>query len=131
MIDYMTKSLDLLAKEILEDGIIDANEVKLIKERIYADGMIDREEANFLFTLNDATSGKENDPSWNQLFVDAIATHVLEDKTSPNVIDEEEATWLLKSIESDGKIDKNEKSLLAYLQKHATKIHPSLAAIMK
>jgi len=71
------KSFEELAINILEDGIIDAEEVKLIRERIYEDGIIDREEADFLFKLNDGASGANNDPSWKALFTEAITDHVL------------------------------------------------------
>ena len=53
MTDYMTKPLADLATEILEDGIIDAEEVKRLRRRIYEDDIIDREEADFLFELNE------------------------------------------------------------------------------
>jgi hypothetical protein len=72
MADHMTIPLSEFAKDILEDGIIDAGEVKKIRERIYADNVIDKEEADFLFELNDAVSGKENDPSWKDLFVQKL-----------------------------------------------------------
>ena len=54
------KSLDVLKVEVLADGIIDANEVKEIESVIYDDGIIDQAEADFLFDLNNAVSGKED-----------------------------------------------------------------------
>jgi len=106
------KSLDDFASEILEDGIVDANEVEEIKERIYADGVIDRDEADFLFTLNDGVSGKENDPSWKELFVEAVSDHVLKDETSPDELDNDEASYLIEKIKGDGVVDDVELALL-------------------
>jgi len=123
---YMAISLDELADSILEDGIIDDEEVLQIKERIYEDGIIDRDEANFLFKLNDGTSGAENAASWKDLFIEAISDHVLKDETSPGVIDEEEAAWLINKIEGDGSYDENETALLLNIKNNATEIHPSL-----
>ena len=60
------RSLEALSKEILADGRIDKDELRMIRSRIYADGVIDEEEADFLFELNDATSG--NHPGWQRLF---------------------------------------------------------------
>ena len=57
-------NLEQLKKELLADGIIDSEEVKTIKAVIYEDGKIDKDEADFLFELNDAVSGKENAPEW-------------------------------------------------------------------
>ena len=63
------KTLDELKKELLADGIIDADEVKELEEVLYTDGVIDSNEANFLFELNDAVTGKDNDPSWEDFFI--------------------------------------------------------------
>ncbi|TPN82142.1 TerB family tellurite resistance protein [Aquimarina algicola] len=110
------KSLEVLKKEILEDGVIDAAEVKEIEEVIYADGTIDQEEADFLFELNDAVSGKSNDSAWEGLFVKAITSFVLDDDGSTGEIDAEEEKYLLDQIQGDGQIDNVEKALLVNLK---------------
>jgi len=107
--------LNELNKSILADGVIDEQEVKQLREVLYADGVIDKEEAEFLFELNDAVSGKENHLSWETLFVDAITRFLLEDETSPGVVDEE-AKWLLAKIQSDGKLDNIELTLINNLK---------------
>jgi hypothetical protein len=112
----MSKLKDL-KKSILADGVIDEIEVKQLCEVLYADGKIDKEEADFLFELNDAVSGKANHSSWETLFVEAI----LED----GVIDDDEAQWLLTKIQGDSQLDKTEKALLANL-KSKTKSFPSV-----
>ncbi len=110
------KSLEQLKNEILEDGIIDAAEVKEIEAMIYADGTIDKEEADFMFAVNDAVSGKDNDNSWGDLFVKAISSFVLDDEDSNGEVDEEEAAYLVEKIQGDGEIDATEKSLLLNLK---------------
>jgi len=127
----MSKKLKDLAKEIIADGIIDAEEVKKVKEMIYEDGVIDRDEANFLFELNDGTSGNKNHPSWKKLFVEALSSHLLNDKNSPGEVDENEAKWLLSKIEGDGQCDENEKALLLNLQKNAKSLPKELKDKMK
>jgi hypothetical protein len=109
--------LEDLKKSILQDGVIDADEVKTLKDVLYADGVIDKDEAEFLFELNDAVSGKENDPGWEEFFVNAISDFLLEDESSPGEIDEEEAKWLLAKIQGDGQLDRTEKALLENLKK--------------
>ena len=106
------KTLDELKKELLADGIIDADEVKELEEVLYTDGVIDSNEANFLFELNDAVTGKDNDPSWEDFFIKAITSYVLDDDNSPGVIDDEEAQFLYDKIKGDGIIDRTEKTLL-------------------
>ena len=71
----MSQNLNALKIAILEDGVIDAHEVKQISAVIWDDGKIDREEADFLFELND--SKKSAVPEWTALFVKAISAHLL------------------------------------------------------
>lgn len=126
MTEHMNKPLNDLAKDILEDGIIDAEEVDKIKQRIYADGIIDREEADFLFELNNGASGKENHPSWKELFVEALSDHVLKDEQSPGVVDEDEASYLVEKIKGDGLVDDIELALLVNITATARKCPESL-----
>jgi len=123
--------LNELKKSILADGVIDEQEVKQLREVLYADGVIDKEEAEFLFELNDAVSGKENHPSWETLFVYAITSFLLEDETSPGVVDEEEAKWLLAKIQGDGKLDKIELALLNNLKAKSKQLPQSLLNLLK
>lgn len=106
---------DALREKVLDDGIIDAEEVEELEAELYDDGIIDSEEANFLFELNDATSGAENDASWRTLFVKAVSDYVLADEVSPGVIDDDEAAYLREKIEADDVVDANELALLVHL----------------
>lgn len=105
---------------ILDDGVIDADEVVAIKERLYEDGVIDREEADFLFRLNDAVSGKTNHGSWKSFFIEAITDHVLEDDETPGEIDDDEANYLIEKIKGDGQVDEIELALLVNICDKAT-----------
>ena len=124
-------NLDELKKDLLSDGIIDVEEVETIKHKIYEDGKIDREEANFLFELNDAVTGKDNAPEWKELFIDAITAYVLEDEMSPDVIDEDEADYLYEQINGDGQIDDTERALLENIKAKAKNFPEKLASLLK
>lgn len=124
-------NLDQLKKNLLSDGIIDVEEVETIKHKIYEDGKIDREEANFLFELNDAVTGKDNAPEWKELFIDAITAYVLEDEMSPDVIDEDEADYLYEQINGDGQIDDTERALLENIKAKAKNFPEKLASLLK
>ncbi len=121
------KSLEELKKELLADGIIDADEVKELEEVLYEDGVIDKDEADFLFELNDAVTGKANDPSWEKFFVKAITSFVLDDETSPGEIDDDEAQYLYDKIKGDGQVDGTEKALLLNI-KDKSKNFPKVLA---
>jgi len=124
------KTLNDLKKELLADGKIDAAEVQELKDVLYADGVIDKEEADFLFELNDAVSDSANDPSWQSFFVQAISDFLLKDEVSPGEIDSNEASWLIDKIGNDGKVDSAEKALLLYLQKEAKSLPEILKSLL-
>lgn len=117
------QTLEQFAATILEDGVIDDDETQQIRDRIYADGVIDRDEANFLFTVNERAT--QTCDSFNALFVEALTSHVLDDDTSPNEVDDDEAAWLRGQIENDGTVDDNEKALLTALRDRATGTVPA------
>lgn len=119
-----------LKNALLADGIIDAEEVKTIKDVIYEDGKIDKEEADFLFELNDAVSGHQNSPEWDELFVNAITSFMLEDEISPNEIDDEEAEYLYNKINGDGQVDGVEKALLLNLKSKLKNFPTKLASLL-
>jgi hypothetical protein len=121
------KTLEELKKELLADGIIDAAEVKELEEVLYEDGVIDKDEADFLFELNNAVSGNANAPEWKDFFVKALTSFVLEDETSPGEIDDDEAKYLYDQIKGDGQIDDIEKALLENI-KSKSKNFPELLA---
>lgn len=117
--------MENLVQEIVEDGVVDANEVQALREKFLADGVIDREEADALFAINDGVSGNDNHESWGDFFVEAISSHVLEDEETPGVIDEAEGDWLASKIEGDGQLDELEKRLLAHIEVEAKSIESS------
>lgn len=115
-------------------GAIDADDVEAIRRLIYGTageaGMaIGRAEANFLFDLNDATAEADNVWEWRELFVKAIAKHLLYAGESPTEVDGAEARWLIGHIGGDGIGDANIRELLAYLKQEAEAIAPALAEV--
>lgn len=72
----------LLADETLTKGVIGQPEVELLRRILFAYGgegglSISRAEAEILFDLNDQTIEAENHASWSDLFVKAIANHLM------------------------------------------------------
>ena len=124
------KSLEQLKSELLADGVIDAAEVKELEAVLFADGKIDTEEAEFLFDLNNAVSGKANHASWETLFIKAISSYLLEDENSAGEIDNDEAEWLYNKIKGDGQIDSIEKNLLLSLKKNSNNFPSNLATLL-
>ena len=75
-------------------------------------------------------TGKENDPSWETFFIQAISDFLLKDEVSPGEIDADEAAWLVEKIGADGQVDGTEKALLENLKKEAKSFPASLAALL-
>ena len=71
-----------LAGKGIERGRMSRGAVDILRRILYAVGgegavAVTRSEAELLFDLNDATASADNDPSWNDLFVKAIANYVM------------------------------------------------------
>ncbi|MBQ7635215.1 MAG: TerB family tellurite resistance protein [Bacteroidaceae bacterium] len=124
------KTLEELKKELLADGIIDAAEVKELEDVLFADGLIDKDEADFLFELNNAVSGKANAPEWKAFFVKAITSFVLDDDQSKGEIDDDEAKYLYEQINGDGKIDDLERALLENIRAKSMNFPALLAELL-
>ena len=119
--------LEELKKNLLADGVIDKEEVAQLREVLYADGVIDAEEVEFLFELNDAVSGKDNAPEWQEFFVEGVSDNILAD----GEIDEEEVKMLSEKISGDGQVDETEKALLLNLKAKAKNFPAALEALLK
>ncbi len=92
-----------LAREIIVDGRIEADEVARVRETVYADGTVDREEAEFLFYLD--AHGTGNAPEWATLYVDALSNFFLDGAAPKGVVGGHDAQFLIDRVNRDGKID--------------------------
>jgi uncharacterized membrane protein YebE (DUF533 family) len=110
--------LQKLQTTILADGVIDEQEVALVRQELYADGKIDRAEVEFLIGLRNGA--RSVCPAFEDLFFEAVKQHVLTD----GVIDAEEAGWLRHMLYADGKIDEREKKFVAELRQQAKQVCP-------
>lgn len=114
---------------------ITAEDVEILRKAVHAaagdDGAaVSRAEAELLYALERETDDAENDITWRDLFVQAVGGHLLAPKTGTrDGIDADEAQWLLGQIREDGKIRRNERSLLAFLHGKQDSVHPALAPI--
>ena len=76
-------------------GVIDQVDVELVRKVVYAQGgdgslTITRREAELLFDLNDATVNAQNADTWQDLFVRAVASHLMFPRGAPAVADADE-----------------------------------------
>ena len=129
MADWQKLSVQL----VLADGVIDDDEVKILKKELWADRHIDKEEVAFLIELRNTAQkrakakNKRMNAKFEKLFFDAIAENVLRD----GKIDAAEARWLRKMLFADGVIDANEKKFLGRLKKGARRTSPEFDRLYK
>jgi hypothetical protein len=73
-------------------GVIDRADVATVSKLVHAAGgegslRVSRREAELLFDLNDATTAAANDPGWRDLFVRAVASHLMFPQGEPELLD--------------------------------------------
>ena len=115
----MEKSLEDIRKSVLSDGKVDEKDVDLLREVLRLDQGIDHLKAEFLFNLKNQVNPDKMSPEFKHLFVDALTAYLLNDENSPGEIDEREAKWLRGKIQSRGKTDEFDRSLLENLKKRS------------
>lgn len=86
----------LFGKGRRRPGVIDEDEVEVIRKVVYGSGgggnlRITRREAELLFRLNNQTVGKKNAHGWRELFVTAVGNYLMHPKGPPKVVDAEAA----------------------------------------
>jgi len=121
MVDFKTADLNAIAHEIVEDGSIDTQEVRVLIERFHEDGEIDEEEVSFLFTINDIVcQSDENSHEYETFFIDTITDFLLEDPISPGRLCDFEWDWLKAKLSEDEQVDDLEIRLLDNIAEKST-----------
>lgn len=92
-----------LASQVKADGRVSAEEIRELRQLGWGDGRIYREEADAIFAINNAIS--DPSPEWVDFFVEALSEFVLNGTEPRGMCDDEEASWLMDSIDRDGKVE--------------------------
>lgn len=107
-----------LMQDILADGKIDRLDVEMLTDLLYGDDVIDREEAEFLVSLQKRV--ERFSPAFERFFYQSIKRHVLTD----GIINAEETAWLRKIILHDGRVNEREWKLIRELRGEASEVCP-------
>lgn len=91
-----------LTRQAALDGAIADDEVLALRRSGWADGAIAREEAEAIFSLQQATANPS--PVWSDFFVEALRNFVLNGSDPRGFASEDEAQWLIRMVEADGKV---------------------------
>lgn len=113
------ESLNELKKAIVADGRISTKDVKLLRDTFFNEEGITKAKADFLFKLKDTINKDHLISEFNDFFVEAITSFLLDDESSPGEIDESEAKWLRAKMQTKGYLDKLDMMLLESLRKRS------------
>lgn len=103
---------------------IGSDELRELRSQVWADGSVSSSEAERLFEMNRSV---DPSPEWTDFFVEAISEFMLSQGEPRGYVTEDEATWLLRQINRDGRIETAaEIELIVKLLEHAEYAPPSL-----
>lgn len=96
---------------------VDAQQLRGLRSEVWSSGSVSSAEAEKLFEMN-RTAAPTAD--WTDFFVEAICEFLLSQGEPRGYVTEDEATWLLRHINRDGKIETGaELELIVKLLEHA------------
>jgi len=114
-----------IARHAAADSTISDAEILELRRAGWADGRMSRVEAEAVFSAQHAIT----DPSaaWSDFFVEAISNYVLKESQPHGYASEEEASWLIGQVETDGGVcSMTEFELLSRIAEKAKNVPESL-----
>lgn len=98
----MSMEFGTLAAAATGDGTISAEEILELRRMGWADGTIGPDEAEALFTANDACAAPS--AAWCDFFVEALSSFIVQTVPPTGYIDDEMGDELIARIDRDGKL---------------------------
>lgn len=98
---YAAESHDVLSA-IIKKRAVQLEDVLVLRRHVWPDGAISKSEAEMLFRINDAIEA--GCAEWDDFFVEAITTFLVEQAHPEGYVSEGDAGWLERLILHDGKI---------------------------
>jgi len=88
--------------DVMKSKKITASQVLDLRRSLYNDGVAEAGEVDRLFAMDEAAT--ECDPSWTELFVEAVTDYIVEQVEPQGHVSEENANWLIDRISRDGTV---------------------------
>jgi len=85
---------------LLTTGRIGPDDVLQLRRGVFADGVVSRDEADWVFALNDVCEGTSAE--WPAFFVEALTDYTVHQATPQGYVSEENARWLIERIGKGG-----------------------------
>jgi hypothetical protein len=93
---------DDVMSEVLASKRITAGMVRSLRATLYNDGVAEAGEVDRLFAMDEAAT--ETDPSWTELFIEAVTDYIVEQVQPQGHVSDENANWLIDRISQDGTV---------------------------
>ena len=110
-----TSRLQKLMDKVEDDGVLDQQEVKLIKDEIVRDRAVSHEEALALFKLENMTREIHASDDFSSMFVGGITSYLLYTGETQGHLDDKEWIWLQDRISENHNYSLLERTLLQNL----------------
>lgn len=113
--------------DVMQSKKITASHVLDLRRSLYNDGVAEAGEVDRLFAIDEAAT--ECDPSWTELFVEAVSDYIVEQVEPRGHISEENANWLIDRVSRDGTVKSASELeiLVKVLEKAQTSPHRLVA----
>jgi hypothetical protein len=110
-------TVDPSARAFEDRTPVSAEELRELRQRLWADGSISQAEAEELFARN---ASAEPSSAWTDFFVEAMCGYLIENSQPRGFVSEEAAAWLIRHIERGGRVETQaELELIVKLLEHA------------
>lgn len=115
-------------------GAIGRRDVEAIRRLVYGLGgeagpVVGAGEAEWLIALDHATAAADNALKWRELFVKAVAMHLLHAGESPDPVDAAKARWLLERLDRGRGPTANGRALVAFLAQEGRYVDARVEAL--
>lgn len=87
---------------IIKRKAVALEDVLILRRQVWPDGAVSKSEAEMLFRINDAI--EEGCAEWDDFFVEAITTYLVDQAHPPGFVSDGEAAWFEHRILHDGRI---------------------------
>ena len=100
-----------------ERKALSGDELRALRAQVWSGGSVSAAEADKLFDMNRSV---EPSPEWTDFFVEALSEYMLSQGEPRGYVTEDEATWLIRQLNRDGKVQSGaELELIVKLLEHA------------
>jgi hypothetical protein len=100
--DVTDTSMPEALRRMAEKGRMTAEDVLVLRRKVFTDGVVEAHEAEWLFALNDACGDDSNAPEWPVFFVEALVDYTVHQAEPHGYVSPDNGRWLVERISANG-----------------------------